>query len=346
MSRARSARGASALLVFTALALHTVSRSALAQDIASAEALFKRGRADMDKGDYKSGCKAIAESQRLDPRPGTLFTLSVCEMRWGHIATAAARYNDYLSLYERLSPAERARQKERAQEAKTQRAALLPLIPELTLTLPPGAPAGVVIERDGAVVSEAALGVSLPVDPGEHVITTKAPGANAGEQRISIAKGEKKQVVLEVRLAPEAKADKAPPEGAEDAEEPGSGRRIATYVVGGVGVTGLVLGGVMGGLALGKKGEVNAHCGNGIGLADKAACDTVGLEAVKSGKTFALVSTVGFAAGAAAVVGVTVLLLTEPKAVKPGVGARRGWVAAEVSPLGSGGAMVGVRGGW
>jgi hypothetical protein len=353
MKRALSRRWLPCLVVLPGLlAPLALSSSSLAQDIASAEALFNRGRADMAKGRYEAACKAIAESQRLDPRPGTLFTLAVCEMRWGRIATAAARYGDYLSLYERLPPAEKERQKDRAREAKTQRSTLSPLVPELTLVLPPGAPAGTVVQRDGAVMADAALGVGLPVDPGEHVVMTQAPGGVIAEQRITLGKGEKKKVTLEVKPLPEAEAGaqpgtaqpgKAPP---SQGTEGGDGRRVATYVIGGLGVAGLGLGGVMGGLALGKKGTVTEHCGSGIGLKDKAACDASGFDAVKSGRTLALVSTVGFAVGAAGVATAVVLLLTEPKRPKPSDGASRGWLTATVLQAGPAGAVIGVGGGW
>src|SRR4051794_16280293 len=70
--------------------------AAAAQDIAAAEALFESGLADMQAGRYETGCKALAESQRIDPRGGTLFTLATCEARWGRIATAVTRFGDYL----------------------------------------------------------------------------------------------------------------------------------------------------------------------------------------------------------------------------------------------------------
>jgi hypothetical protein len=88
-----------ALFVLGSLA---ASGPARAQDIAAAEALFDKGVADMKAGRYETGCKAIAESQRIDPRPGTLFTLATCEAQWGRIATAVSRYGDYLAVYERL----------------------------------------------------------------------------------------------------------------------------------------------------------------------------------------------------------------------------------------------------
>src|SRR5689334_19256125 len=112
--------------LFSSLAL---ASPAFADDPAAAEALFNRGRADMDAGRYEAGCKAIAESQRLDPRPGTLFTLAVCEKEWGRIASAMTHYGDYLAFYDRMTPAQQARQGDRPKEAKAQRESLAPQVP-------------------------------------------------------------------------------------------------------------------------------------------------------------------------------------------------------------------------
>ena len=79
-----------------------------------------------------------------------------------------------------------------------------------------------------------------------------------------------------------------------------SGRRIATYVVGGVGLAGLVGGGVMGALALGQKGILDKHCGTAVGQTDKASCDPTGLDASSNAQSMALGSTIGFAVGGAA----------------------------------------------
>src|SRR5690606_15567731 len=95
------------------LACLLAERPAGAQDIAAAEALFDKGVADMKAGRHETGCKAIAESQRLDPRPGTLFTLATCEAAWGRIATAVSRYGDYLAVYARLPDDKKAAQLER-----------------------------------------------------------------------------------------------------------------------------------------------------------------------------------------------------------------------------------------
>ncbi len=328
---------------------------AAAQDIAAAEALFNDGLAHMEAGRYETGCKAIAESQRLDPRAGTLFTLATCEARWGHVATAVTRFGDYLTLYERLTPEQQARQGNRPISAKEQRAKLGPEVPELTLSLLPGAPVGTVVERNGAVIAGAALGLPLPVDPGEYLVSTRVPGGDVWEQRITIAKGEKKQVTLQVTTAPAVDASKGKVvpvkgkviESGPPAVKTGpSGRRVAAYVVGGVGLAGLALGGVMGGLTLAKKGTIDEHCGKGINSSDETLCDQTGLDAANGAKTFGLVSTLGLAVGLAGVATSAVLLLTEPRKTTTANAAHGRWISAGVLSVGPSGGMVGAQGAW
>lgn len=346
------------LVVLSLLGPLALSSTAAAQDVAAADALFNRGVAAMKANEYKKGCPLLAESFRLDPQPGTLFTLSQCEVRWGRVATAVTRLDDYIHLYDRLTPDQKKRQADRLTLVKEQRSKLAAEVPELTLSLAPGAPAGTVVKRDDAVVASAALGLGLPIDPGEHVVSTQAPGGPVWEQRITIASGEKKPLVLEVKTAPIVGSRPTPavpgviPVPAEQPTPPveagagPSGRRVAAYVVGGVGVAGLVLGGVMGGLALGKKSTITAHCGSGIKSSDELACDGDGLAAFESVKPLGVVSTIGFAAGLAGVGTAIVMILTEPKKAKPLIGARVPWISASVLSAGPGGALVGAQGAW
>jgi hypothetical protein len=337
------------LCILSLLGPLAISSTAVAQDVEAADALFNRGVTEMKAGNYKKGCPLIAESLRVDPQPGTLFALSQCEVKWGRIATAVARLDDYIRVYDRLTPDQKAQQINRFKVAKEQRDKLALEVPELTLSLPPGTPAGTVVKRDDAVVASAALGLGLPVDPGEHVVSTQAPGGALWEQRITIAKGEKKRLVLEAKAAPTVGAAAPMPAkelAAPEAEAGASGRRVAAYVVGGVGVAGLLLGGVMGGLALGKKSTISAHCGSGIKSSDETACDPTGLAASTSIKPLGLVSTVGFAAGLAGVGTAIVLLMTEHNGPKPVTGARGPWISASVLSAGPSGAMVGAQGTW
>ena len=317
---------------------------ASAQDVAAAEALFNRGLKDMKAGRYDAGCKAIAQSQSLDPRPGTLFTLATCEEQWGHVATAVTLYGDYLALHDRLPADRKAAQGERPTVARDHRAKLAQDVPELTLVLPPDAPPTTIVKRDGQVMAAAALGLGLPLDPGEHTVVTQVPGGPEWQQTITVGRGEKKRVIVEVKAATSVTSTPSTPE--RDAGP--SGRRVAVYVTGGVGALGLVLGGVMGGLALGKKGVVGQNCGAAVNRpADPGACNATGLDAATSGKAFGLASTVGLTLGAAGVGTALALFLTEPRSAKQATtGARGRWLSAGVLSLGPGATELGVQGAW
>jgi hypothetical protein len=339
--------------LLAALGVLSLSAPAAAQDVAAAEALFERGLADMQAGRYETGCKALAESERIDPQPGTLFTLASCEARWGRIATAVARFKDYLARFDRMTPAEQARQGQRPKLAMEERDRLSPQIPRLALSLPPGAPAGTVVRRDGSVLGEAALGVALPVDPGDHRVSIQAPGAPVREQHVTIAAGETKELTLALKDAPAAQAPAPPPRSPAPAIVPApapaspevpAGRRTALYLTGGLGAAGLVLGGITGALVLGEKGTIDEHCGSGIEATDPKACDTTGRDAGNSANTLATVSTIGFAVGLAGVGAALVLYLTEPKTAAPAVTAGPRWISAGVLEAGPNGAVFGARG--
>ncbi|WP_437818641.1 hypothetical protein [Sorangium sp. So ce1078] len=307
---------------------------AAAQDSAAAESLFNRGLADMEAGRYEAGCAAIAESHRIEPKLGALFTLAICESRWGRVAAAFTHFGEYLAQVERLSPEQKSRQGERPKVARQERDKLAPLVPELSLALPPGAPAGTVVKRDGRVVESAALGASVPVEPGEHVVSTQAPGGPVWETRIQLAQGEKKQVELQVKDASAPPADGL------------SGRRAAMVVAGGVGVAGLVLGGITGALTLGKKSVVEEHCGSGIGVSDETSCDQTGMDAAESASTTGLVSTIGFGVGLAGLGAAAVLYLTEPEPSETTAGATSTRIRAGVLAAGPQGVVLGASGAW
>jgi hypothetical protein len=121
-----------------ALAALGASAPAAAEDVAAAEALFRRGLTAMEAGRYADGCASIAESQRLDPRLGTLFTLAECRSKEGKIATAVALYDDFLAALDRLPPADQARQGARQRVAGEKRRALAPHVPRLSCACPRG----------------------------------------------------------------------------------------------------------------------------------------------------------------------------------------------------------------
>src|SRR5690349_6731302 len=106
------------LLALLAAPLWLYPATAAAQDVAAADALFNKAVADMDAGRYDVACPALVESQRLDPRPGTLFAVAACNVKAGKIATASAFYDDYLRAVGDLPGTARAKHADRAKLAR------------------------------------------------------------------------------------------------------------------------------------------------------------------------------------------------------------------------------------
>jgi len=275
----------------------------------------------MEAGQFSSGCPAIAESQRIDPHPGTLFTLAECHAKWGKVASAVAEYQQYADLVSRLPRDQQRRHQARADIARAQVGKLKPTVPTLALLLPAGAPQGTFVTRNGEVLKGVALGLPLPVDPGQYSIVTHAPGAPERETNVTIELGDKKQVSLEVTVpqnqpaaaatpapvpalpaAPLAPEPKAQPEAASS-QSSGGARNTIAYVIGGVGVGGVAVGSVTGILVFGKKGTVSDNCTG-------SSCNDTGLAAVSKGQTLATVSNIGFAVGVAGIAVSAILLLT------------------------------------
>ncbi len=240
---------------------------ARAQDVASAKALFDQGLAAMQAGDYEAGCPSLEASYKLDQRLGTLFTLAECEAKWGHTATALARYDNYVALVKGLPPEYKEQQAERVKIAAAQEVVLRGQVPELTLSLPAGAPPSTLVRKDGIEIANAAIGVSLPVDPGDHVLSTELPGGKAAEVHVTIQNGEERLLALPM-----------PPPAPRAASSAPSARRIGSYVAFGVGGVGLLLGAVTGGLAIAKKSVITRHCDF---PSDPYGCDDVGARRIE-----------------------------------------------------------------
>lgn len=284
------------------------------------DAMFRNALKDMTDKKLDKACPALRESYRLDKRAIVLFYLGKCEEETGKIATAIAIYDDYLALFDKLSPNEQKEEQEREQQATERREALSRVLPKVTLKLVSDAPPGTRItraSREGVQVP-VALNTPLPVDPGEVVVRVQAPGRPDWDHRFFINRGEQKTV--EVPVPP---ADKRTERGARigkplepvpsylpPLESDSQGQRIAAYVAGGVGIAGIAVGAITGMYTLGQKGAIEDNCN-----LDKE-CNLKGEEAQATASTFGTVSTVTFAIGGAALATGVVLYLTAPAPAK------------------------------
>ena len=331
-----------------ALVLALVSAALPAAAGEPAAELYASGLENMLAGRYEAGCPKIEESHRLEPLPGTLFTLAECEAKRGRLATALRHYQRYLVLYAALPPEKQARQRGREKIAAEQELALGRQAPLLTLKLPDGAPSGTVVRRDGETLDTTTLGVPLPMDPGEHVVTAQAPGGSLIELRFKLTPGQKKTLLIAAQ-APEP-ALKPP----EPALKPPAidGRKIGLYATGGLAIAAIVTGTVTGGLALAEKATISANCQESAG--PSVTCNGRGKAAAEQAKTLAAASTASFGVGLGGLAVATILYLVAAppsgKPPQPVPGKKKAatqWTWTAVATPAQGGAMgLEARGTW
>lgn len=314
------------LLLLTALTLGAVNApsAALAQSPdahARAEQQFRQARKAMDAKDFRQAMTLLHESQELEARPSTLLNIAVCEEELGLLATAMRHFEEVVPQLKEGDA--------RLAVAKEHIAKLGPRLPYLRIAMPPGAPAAALIKLDGAPVAAAALGSEIPVDPGKHVVSGEAPGSP--ERRYEVVAEEAKRVVVPVEPWPDTSAPPPPP---PTVQEPPSrnNRRLAGYVVGGVGLAGLGAGAVIGVLTILRHDELERKCPSHTG------CSPEVIRGASDGQTLSIVSTVALAAGATGLGIGTYLVLSSGTAKKTAAAAT---VGAAVLP---GGAMLGAWG--
>jgi hypothetical protein len=155
------------------------SPPARADDVSTAEVLFREARELMARHAYADACPKLEESQRLDAAPGTEFNLARCYELIGRLASAWGAYVEVANV------THAAGQFDREASARERVAAVEPRLSFVTVTMR-APPAGVALTRDGVEMALAQLAVAIPIDPGEHVLRARAPGKRDWEARFRV----------------------------------------------------------------------------------------------------------------------------------------------------------------
>lgn len=281
-----------------------------------AQALYDEARQLVAAEKFEQACPKFKASYELDPAGGTLLNLADCYERQGKTALAWTTFKDALEA------ARRDGKNERIEFATQHLATLEKRLSRLSVAVPDTARVpGLEVTVDGTPLSEAAYGIALPVDPGTHRIRAVAPGKQAFEKSIEVPSSSAEQLKLEV--PPLADAPSAPPVAPDQAERssaagqttvkgsssPTSTARTWGFVAGGVGLVSVGVGSYFGLKAFSRWEARNQACESGCTEEAKTAGDEA--------KSAATVSTVGFAAGAAALGVGLVLILTSSSGKEP-----------------------------
>jgi hypothetical protein len=307
----------------------------------AAEALFRDGTQLLEAGHVDEACAKLAASQAIDPALGTLLYLAACHEKEGLTASAWSEFSSATQW------AQRANQPERVQFARRHLAALETRLSGVLIHA--SKVAGFELRVDDGLLTAAAVGTRLPLDPGDHTIEASAPGYQTWRTRITIVSGQTVSTVTVPRLV-EASAPSGPaapiaassptesPEPAHDAtiQEPAtdsqgaggpggpvspvsSNPHILTWTAVGIAGAGIVVGTTFGALTFGARDSARSECPNN-------RCSPGGFDDIRHARTDATVSTIGFGVGLAAAGAAGYLLIR-------GDGGARGAPTAALRPI-------------
>jgi len=332
-----------AALLTTALGLASpTARAQSKDDVTFADELFHQGVALLKQGDDAGACARFAQSRDLAPAVGVSLYLADCLQRVGKPASAWREFRSAEALAIE-------RKDRRAALAHRRAEALAGGLDWLTIQVAPSLQDSLRVSLDGKAVAREDWGAGIPVDPGNHIVVARSGQVERVFETFVDADRTSASVAID-KLVDEKQDEKAaasahPADVLGAAPDPAAGRPVGEQPTGlatdrerlwamiglaGLGAAGIGVGSGFGIAAKTARDESNAgpcnasdHCTpNGLSLRHDAIGD-------------ALVSTVAFGVGAAALVGCAIVAIVIPR------GGNGNPVTVVPAPLaGGGGAML------
>jgi hypothetical protein len=302
-----------AWLLATTLASSFIAPAAFAEEkpqaenVAAARALGLQGIKLADAGDCKGAIDKLSRAEALYHAPSILGRLGECQVNVGQVVVGTENLNRVVR--EELAPNAPKAFRDAQTRARGALSDALPKIARLTVKVEP-ADAQPSVTVAGSPIPVALLGAERPTDPGTHEVVVTAPGYLQQTTTVTLAEGASQELALHLQKAPSVVAEAPPPPPvvltpapvAPPTDSAPKKSNTLAYVALGVGGAGLLVGGVTGFLALGKKSDLD-------GCQEKK-CPSSQEDTLDSAKSMATVSTVGFAVGFVGVGAGIVLLLT------------------------------------
>lgn len=303
--RSLSLACARAALALPVLGLVLCPGQAAAQDkqeLSRARAQFQRGIELEQAGNYTTALEQFRNVGQVRMTPQVRFHIASCEEKLGRLVTALGGYQ--LAYADADSVGEDF--KSEVERAVTR---LQASIPKLIILRGAGA-AAAEIQLDGVALGQSSVGVPVPLDPGPHAVSAKAPLALPFSQTVTLAEND--QISVEVALTPEPA-----PEASEQGSATGSAttdrpnRRLTAYVIGGVGVASLVTSGVLFGLRQSTLSDLESKCG------PERRCPSAAANEYSNLKIYNVTAQIALGVGLAGVGTAVTLLVLQRKAAAP-----------------------------
>ncbi|WP_437796215.1 PEGA domain-containing protein [Sorangium sp. So ce693] len=233
-----------------AVLLLLLEAPALAQDsdaLKQARAQFQQATELEQAGNWAAALQRFREVGQVRMTPQVRFHIAVCEENLGRLVAALGGYELALAEADAVGPDFRA-------EVDQSIGRLRARIPKLVIVRGKGA-ASAAIALDGIALGGTSIGVEVPLDPGPHALTAKAPNYRPFQQTVEL----KEEGVTRVEVTLEALPQELLIQAGALRERPPS--KVVPYVIGGVGAASLIGSGVLFGLRQGALQDLEDACG-------------------------------------------------------------------------------------
>ncbi|WP_437629946.1 PEGA domain-containing protein [Sorangium sp. So ce854] len=235
-----------------AAALLLLQAPALAQDddeLKRARAQFQQATELEQAGNWAAALQRFREVGQVRMTPQVRFHIAVCEENLGRLVAALGGYELALAEADAVGPDFRA-------EVEQSIGRLRARIPKLVIVRGKGA-ASAAVALDGVSLGGTSIGVEVPLDPGPHALTAKAPNHKPFQQTVELKEGGVTRVEVTLEALPQELLIQA---GALPEKPPS---KVVPYVIGGVGAASLIGSGVLFALRQGALQEMEDACGQG-----------------------------------------------------------------------------------
>jgi hypothetical protein len=210
--------------------------------------LFQRGIELEQAGNWSAAVQTFREVGQVRMTPQVRFHIALCEERLGRLVAALGGYELALAEADSVNADFRA-------EVETNVNRLRESIPRIVIQRGAGAEAAT-IELDGVKLGDSSVGVEVPLDPGPHAVTARAPGYRTLEKTVTVT--ENSREVVSIELEPLPKEEIIAGGGATVQTQPIP--KLVPYVIGGVGAASLIASGVFFSLRQNALGDLESAC--------------------------------------------------------------------------------------